>query len=75
MKNQIDKKPERTGWGKVKYETVKYLAFVAPPAAIYLICYYLCGDFLWSAVATVIVIVMAVLAIAVWYGLKSRVMT
>lgn len=65
---------ERTEFEKVKYETVKYLAFFAPPSAIYIVSYYLCGDFLWSAVATILVMVMAVLAVAVWYGLKTRVM-
>lgn len=65
---------ERNRFEKVKYETVKYLAFFAPPVAIYIVSYYFCNDFLWSAVATILIMVMAVLAIAVWYGLKSRVM-
>jgi VIT1/CCC1 family predicted Fe2+/Mn2+ transporter len=73
MKKQNDKIQERTGLEHVKYETIKYATFFAPPAIIYIISYYFTYNILLSTAATFGVMFLAVLIIAGWYYRKTRV--
>lgn len=65
--HQKDNKPERTGWEKIKYDTVKYAAFLAPPTILFLFWFAITGNVISAVITTVVTILVFIVGFAYWY--------
>lgn len=72
MSKKVQKSVEREGFEKLKYDVMKWSAFCAPPAVIYIGWFAVFRD-IWIALGlTLVCIVSFLIAVAYWYYKKTE---
>ena len=71
MTQRIPPKPEREGFEKIKYDLLKWSAFLAPPTVLYIGWYAIFRDMRIALVCTALCLVVFLISVAYWYYTKT----